>query len=106
MHPFLSLECIFSYILNTVLDRFRLRSGQGSVSDQVAFAFESSLQVRTWLETSIHESILGLLALALAKVLSSMEALHGHDEAMQVMRCMKVVVELAPPLLMLANATC
>ena len=105
MHPFLSLECIFSYILNTVLDRFRLRSGQGSVSDHVAFAFESSLQVAC-LDTSIHESILGLLALALAKVLSSMEALHGHDEAMQVMRCMKVVVELAPPLLMLANTTC
>ena len=73
----------------TVLDRFRLRSGQGSVSDHVAFAFESSLQVAP-----------------LAKVLSSMEALHGHDEALQVMRCMKVVVELAPPLLMLANATC
>ena len=93
----LILECIFSYILNTVLDRFRLRSGQGSVSDHVAFAFESSLQVAC-LDTS--------LALALAKVLSSMEALHGHDEALQVMRCMKVVVELAPPLLMLANATC
>ena len=50
------------------------------------------------------------LALALAKVLSSMEALHGHDEALQVMhllrRCMKVVLELATPLLMLANATC
>ena len=44
------------------------------------------------------------LALALAKVLSSMEALHGHDEALVV--AMKVVVELAPPLLMLANATC
>ena len=43
------------------------------------------------------------LALALAKVLSSMEALHGHDVALQVA---PLVVELAPPLLMLANATC